>query len=297
MYKKISWLLIIFNLLACCVNHNLQQIGHKEHSALYTSDGARLKLVSSNASRNLNIVFLPGGPGVGSSYFTALTDKLDINANLWLLDLPDNGDNLKENVDFTKWSKHLVRAIDSLDNVIIVGHSFGGMLILSEPEISQHVKAIILLNSSPIPHFAAAEKERIKYNLPSLDKMVEKYAQNPSNETQKELAIAAADYYFTPGYKERGKELLRQGAYNHRPLDWGLSKFFAEYKSFVPTVPTLIIGADQDHITPLYSFKEDLRYNTKPHISIVEIKDAGHFPIIEKPEEVRRTIKEFVRGL
>ncbi len=52
--------------------------------------------------------------------------------------------------------------------MVLIGHSFGGMLILSEPKISQFAKAVIILNASPINPAKASEIEKVKHHLPNL---------------------------------------------------------------------------------------------------------------------------------
>jgi pimeloyl-ACP methyl ester carboxylesterase len=85
--------------------------------------------------------------------------------------------------------------------------------------------------------------------------------------------------------------------FNYRPQIWAINSFEPNYKvSFVPTIPTLIIGGEYDYITPLYLFKEDKRFQAA-NFNILEIKDAGHFSWLEKPLEVSAAIKEFVTKL
>ena len=73
---------------------------------LYDSNHTRYELYQSNGGDPYNWVFLPGGPGVDSSYFRSLVDILDLPGNVWLVDFPENGDNVNgtsEEYDFDKW--------------------------------------------------------------------------------------------------------------------------------------------------------------------------------------------------
>ena len=74
-------------------------------SYLYDSNHVRYELYQTNEGKPYNWLFFPGGPGCDSSYFHSLIDELDLPGNVWLIDLPGNGDNLQENFSetFNQW--------------------------------------------------------------------------------------------------------------------------------------------------------------------------------------------------
>ncbi len=57
-------------------------------------------------------------------------------------------------------------------------------------------------------------------------------------------------------------------------------------------IPTLIIGASDDCITPITLFEKDKRFSKK-NISIETIQDAGHFPWLEQMQIVKGKFKLF----
>lgn len=64
----------------------------------YDSNHVRYELYSTNESENYNWLFFPGGPGGDYSYFRSLVDILSLPGNVWLIDMPGNGSNVKEGV-------------------------------------------------------------------------------------------------------------------------------------------------------------------------------------------------------
>jgi len=64
-----------------------------------------------------------------------------------------------------------------------------------------------------------------------------------------------------------------------------------KYDLFLIKSPTLIVWGENDKITPLDEGK--LIARTIPGAKIEIIKNTGHFPFLEKPEEFIRLIREF----
>jgi len=96
------------------------------------------------------LVLIPGGPGMGTEYFTSLVKTVDWPVSIWLADLPGNGDNVVKQPDYDQWP-HIIPEISNLlgKHTIYLGHSFGGMLLLTNPIIEKHCQALILMSALP----------------------------------------------------------------------------------------------------------------------------------------------------
>lgn len=118
---------------------------------LWTHSKARLQLIRSTAGANLNWLFLPGGPGLGSESLAGLTQIVKLPGSIWHLDLPGDGSNTTSNdwESFSHWSKALLEAATALSNVILVAHSTGGMYALATPELSKVLRGLVLMDSAP----------------------------------------------------------------------------------------------------------------------------------------------------
>lgn len=90
-----------------------------DRSYLWTKSRARLQLVRSSEGRNLQWLFLPGGPGLGSESLFPLLNILELPGSTWRLDLPGDGSNttLNNKESFSHWSSALTEATKALENV------------------------------------------------------------------------------------------------------------------------------------------------------------------------------------
>ena len=252
---------------------------------LWTKSGARLRLIRSNAGEKLNWLFLPAGPGFDSSYFLSFTVDLPIAGNIWHLDLPGNGSNVRDNVDYSTWQSSLTEAVKSLHNVILVAHSFGAIFTLCNPDLESELVGLVLLNGASVPWSEAVARIAREKQLPSLDKTKQYYDNDRSDATFKRFSLAAAEYFFTPDDAEQGREILQQTVMAHAPFDWAVAEILPNYEAcWIPSeLPTLVIGGEHDYTTPFELMQNDPRMQ-RENIELYCIKDASHFPWIQQKQ-------------
>lgn len=268
---------------------------------LWSKSGARLQFIKSQGGHPLNWLFLPGGPGLGSESLCQLTKGLSLPGTLWHLDLPGDGSNVtSDNIkSFKNWPKALVEAVDTFDNVILVGHSSGGMFALDLPLLEEKLLGLVLMDSAPDTSWQIALAEMMKTTpIPELKRLDKIYRQNPNNKTLKELTITSAPYFFTSDGLKEGISLLQSLPYNYETCNWAEEHFDPHYKArWIPIkLPTLILAGSHDYMTPLTLFS-NLKEFIRDNILIREIKNAGHFPWIENPKEVSTVFNEYVQIL
>lgn len=267
----------------------------------WTQSQARLQLIHSLEEGDLNWLFLPGGPGLGSESLLPLLKILQLPGKLWLLDLPGDGSNTTEDnsESFKSWPVALIEAARSFDRVVLVAHSTGGMYALSLPELEKYLEGLVILDSAPDATWQILFAEVIKKQpVPGLQALQENYEKDPSNKTLKALTLASAPYLFTKKGKISGIELLRSLPYNYETCQWSEKHFDRTYQAkWIPkTIPTLILAGEEDQITPLKLFQNDKRCSQK-NIIIKSIKGAAHYPWIENPEEVAEAFNFYPPGL
>ncbi len=266
-------------------------------SVLYTKKGYRAKLQSVNAGKALHWLFLPGGPGLGSELFSDLGLQLSLPGNAWLIDYPNDGSNqiFKEN-DFNSWRDGLIELLEAFDNIVIVAHSFSGMFVLSDPRIESQIKGLVLLNTSPNAKWMQSILQQAKqYQLPDLSSIQARYQDHPSNTLFKALTMACAPYFFSESDLEFGKAMLETLPYSHASYDWVGQYFHPNYEAkWIPKdTPTLIVGSELDHITPLSLFKNDKRWQKK-NIVIECIEDAGHISWMTSVDKIKVLFDQFI---
>lgn len=111
--------------------------------------------------------------------------------------------------------------------------------------------------------------------------------------------LACAPYYFHQDRLEMGKAMLKNMKFNYHAVSWWAAKV-AELNFTAQWIPlevkTLIIGGTDDSMMPFSVFENDVRFK-RENIHLHLIKEAGHFPWIEKFEEVKGQFDRFLAEL
>lgn len=201
-----------------------------------------------------------------------------------------------------------------LDSAAILGHSWGGLLAMEyatrHPERVSH---LILMNTAPASHdgWMLLWQELPKQRAPGdVDKMK---AISSSAKYQEGNHETDAEYYrihFSPTMRqpeqlERVVKSLRlnvtkEGIVKAREIAEQLYKdtFLSNDYDLLPklsrlSIPTLMIHGDYDFIPVecVAPFVQAL-----PGSHFVMLKECGHFSYIERPDEVRKVISDFIHG-
>jgi pimeloyl-ACP methyl ester carboxylesterase len=225
-------------------------------SYLWTKLGSRLQQIRSSGKKNLNWIFLPGGPGLGSESIAPLTSILKLPGKMWHLDLPGDGSNLRGS--FKNWKPALIEAVQALENVILVGHSRGGMFALATAKLQHLLKGLVLLDAAPEKTWKEKFGHRIqsfplpKKTLSLMKKHEQAYDKKPSNTTLKNFVLLGTPYMFLKAHLEKGTRCLKKLPYNYEAIQWTELHFDPTYKArWIPKIPTLILSGENDLATPL----------------------------------------------
>lgn len=264
---------------------------------LWTSLRSRLHLVNHQGGGPYHWLFLPGGPGLGSESLNQLTQLLQLPGAIWHLDLPGDGSNLTSNNAeyFSRWSEALVEAVEALDNVILVAHSTGGMYALATPALEKRLMGLVLMDSAPNASWQKIFMEYVReHPLAEVEKLQKIYNASPGNKILKELMIASSPYLFTETGLKKGVFMLENLPINYETCKWSAKHFDFTYQAkWIPkNIPTLILGGEKDHITPLslFALSEDFQ---RENILIREICKAGHYPWMDNPEQISLVFREY----
>lgn len=261
----------------------------------YDSNNVRYTLKATHAGE-INFLFVPGGPGCDSRYLDTLIEALGhLPGNVWFIDFPGNGDHTIQMEDFDNWLSIFIPTVSGFKNPVLVGHSFGGMIPLLFSECEDLLSGLIILNSAPCLWLEAALKVAHKNSLPDLSVEMKDFTETPNQLTFNAALNACVPYYFPPITLEKGRKLLSAIPFAFGPAVWWQRKAIEiEYNAvWIPqSVPTLIIGAEFDAICPFELYAEDNRFNRK-NIDRIFMQGAGHFPWVEKPEEICKVFKNF----
>jgi pimeloyl-ACP methyl ester carboxylesterase len=260
----------------------------------YTASGVRMRLHSTRKG-TLNWLLLPGGPGIGSESLHELADAMDVPGTIWLVDLPGDGSNLSQQADpFALWPQVLLEAAEVVADAVFVGHSTGGMYLLSTPRLRDCVRGLALLDTAPDCGWHAEYVEMTRNGpLPAFERAAAAYERDCGIENLTTLCVSSAEWNFTPAGLAAGRALLARMPYNSAAVQWSDANFDQRYKaSWWPTeMPVLRLSGDNDRIVSQRRW-DDPAYNT-PNVMARGIPGAGHFPWIENPAAVAEVFRAF----
>ena len=269
--------------------------------AIFTRHGVRLR-AHTRRPGDLDWLFLPGGPGVGSESLTGLLDDLQLPGVGWLVDLPGDGSNVDAPGSpadpYSVWPQVFLEAADAVARPVAVGHSTGGEYLLSIPELEARLSGLVLMSTAPdagwMPIFDAMVNA---HPLPAVDDATRRYEASGSPADLRDAAVASAPWNFTPAGLAAGVRLLSDLPYNPAAVTWSDTHFDRDYTAawWPAALPTLILSGDEDRIVAQRHW-EDQAFQG-PHVTHAVIPDAAHFPWIDQPGRVREAFHTFARRL
>ena len=252
------------------------------------------------------ILILHGGPGMDHTYFLPQIAELAETHKLIFFDQRVSGRSSLDVDSSAITMRHFIDDIEeirktfNLGKMNLMGHSWGGLLAMfygiTYPE---SLKSLMILNSTP------ASSELMAKTLPTL---------TPEDSLQR-LEILNSD-----AFKNREsaafEKLLRihfRGAFYDRSLadsltltfqpDFAetsvkLQNLFKDIASYdihddlsKINCPTLVVHGDHDD-NPLEGSKKI--HENIPDSKFVLLKNCGHFPFVEAPDEFFKTIRDFL---
>jgi pimeloyl-ACP methyl ester carboxylesterase len=262
----------------------------------FTASGVRLRRHAQRFG-DINWLFLPGGPGIGSESLIELVDTLDMPGNMWLVDLPGDGSNVAPPTSpgdhYQKWPGVLLEAAQVVPNSVYVGHSTGGMYLLSVPELEKHIKGLVLISSAPDASWHSSFIQMTLQNpLPQVEKAAREFEKNRTNEKLRDIAVASAEWNFTAESVDMGRQFLARMPYNFQAADWSDHCFDNTYvaKWWPNLLPTLILSGSDDRIIA-QSLWDNPKFQ-RQNVLRRTIDSAAHFLWLEKPEAVREAFAE-----
>lgn len=257
------------------------------------------------------VVLLSGGPGFSPEYLRPVADALGKKYAAVLFHQRGTGKSALAKYDGSVLElKKLVADVDALrrelkqEKLTIVAHSFGGILsMMYAREHPDRIRALALIDSggptlAAVPkfnanlesRFTAEEKDRIKeWSDPERKKADHKRA-------VLEITKAKTPAYFA----DRTKAHLIMDPMDEQTFNdavfWGVvtQMMALDLRAGLEKVKAavLVIHGKQD---PLESAEEV--HATFPGSQLVLIENAGHFPWLEKPEQVDGALGAFLVGV
>ncbi|MFX0093208.1 MAG: alpha/beta fold hydrolase [Candidatus Hodarchaeota archaeon] len=236
-------------------------------------------------SRKKTILFVHEAGGSHLSWDFQL--PLEKDFNIITVDLPGHGQSKGEGMETLEEHSEAVHQLvhqefSSLLPLILVGHSMGGGIVQHYALIyPQDVLAIILVGTGAKMRVTNQILDNILEDFEGVVNLISQYGFHQSADPR--IIQKKIDQFLECLPEVMLRDFKACDAFN----------LFNEVKNI--SVPTLIICGTDDLLTPL-KFSKYL-HDQIPKSKLVEISEAGHMTMLEKPQVFNQALKNFVDSI
>lgn len=232
-------------------------------------------------------VILLHGWGANLQSFTPVINYLQNNFKLYAIDLPGFGkseipDHALGINEYANLIEHFIQ-IMSIKNPILIGHSFGGRIIIYlTGKMKFNAHKIILIDSAGIK-----PKRKFKNILKIyLFKTIKKILQLPLLKNKTQGLIERARKYFGSDDYKNTNGIMR---------DILVKVVNQDLRALLPNInaPTLVIWGEHDTATPISDGK--VMEKLIPDAGLVILKNAGHFSYLDRINDFNIIIGNFLK--
>ena len=234
---------------------------------------------------NHKVVVLLHGWGTDLESVSLISKYLSTHFKVYALDLPGFGHSMipptpLSIIDYAKIIKAFLIKF-KIDNPILIGHSFGGRIIITlNGYLNYPADKIILINSAGLK-----PKRTLLYYIKIYTYKFLKLFKNLLSEKQSHHYLAKLRSIFGSKDYNNVTEVMKRTL--SLAVNYDLKKYLPHIKA-----PTLLIWGHNDKITPLKDGM--IMQKLIPDAGLVIFKEAGHYVYLEKHDEVKAIILYFL---
>ncbi len=252
---------------------------------MITIDGININYIKKGKGDN---VILIHGWLASYKYFNKLIDKLATNYTVYAIDLPGFGDSDIPPIIYNthNYANIVYQFINklSINNATLIGHSFGGKVIIDL--VTTHnidINKIILISSAGIKNKKTLKQKLNTYKYKFKKKIINiMYQDNIKENKLEELQKKYGSYDYN-----NSKGIMKN------ILVTVVNEDYRTYLSKIK-IPTLLIWGKNDTATPL----SDGKYMESmiPNSGLVTIDNTNHFPFITHLDYCYLIIDTFLKN-
>lgn len=249
-----------------------------------------------NKNAKYNLVFVPGGPGLSSISFAPL-EELKEEFGLYFFDPMGTTSPLRTTPTYEALLSELKKSITDIENVILCGHSFGGIqaIDLASQDLP-NIKGLIAIGSPVSSNAFEIIGKNFDVEINEDQKrLADLLANDPTDEIYKEWMIAYKDFYFNPKTSNIGVEAIRQDSLCVRSYKEAINESTTKEEKLKSlrnkNILKLYISGAEEKILPPDSAKHEAALGG---FDLEIVNNGGHFVHYECPQETMSIIKNYL---
>jgi len=226
----------------------------------------------------MNLVFIHGAGS--SSKVWHYQKRYFKEYKVMTLDLPGHGERAGKGKDtISEYVEDIRKDIQSLDDVVLVGHSMGGAVTMTYA-LKYPLKACVLAGTGAKLRVLPAVLEQITTNFEETVDFILEYAVHHKTEqimrkSKEEMLKISPEVMY--------KDFLACDSFN----------VMEEIETL--DIPTLVVCGSDDMLAPV-KYSEYLAAKIESS-TLQVIRECGHMLMLEKPDEFNKIIETFLKGL
>ena len=252
------------------------------------------------------LIFLHGGPGGEHRFFLPHLQDLSQYFTLIFYDQRGCGQSEKAiNEEYTMDGEvetlEALRQFFNIDKLNLIGESWGSMLaLLYAAKYPNHVNKLFMTAAVGATKGGYFRFEKELLNRLTKDERIRLEELSPKVD-QGEVDVAEIFKIIDPYYVYSPESLIkRTKTQSNARVNEQIGKDITENYDVskdankLSNIPIMVAQGDHDIITPEILEQELINYI--PHIEVREIKNCGHWSVIEQPEQLQAMIKDFFQN-
>jgi len=303
--KKLLILIVFISLLLSCKNTSLE---------IYSEEGTKeingTKLYYKVVGKGEPFLVIHGGPGLNHKYLFPNLQFLTDRYQLIFYDQRASGRSSLELDTNSVTIDNFIQDIDELRNIFgieklnIMAHSWGGLLAMKYAiKHPENTKSLILINSvgasseiGIIANQILSERFTIEDSINRAEIIqTNDFKNREPNAIEALMKIGFKHQFFNTVFIDSLNLSLNEDYIKTSQLLQNLAKDLTEYDfhSELKKIqsPTLLIYGSHDPLTELAGTRI---YESIDKSEFKILNNCGHFPFIEKKEEFKRTVIDFI---
>lgn len=296
--RNLYSILILFFLSIVC-------FGQTREYLVKTSDD--VSLFTKKSGKGAVCIFVHGGPGMWSKSFEDLGGNT-LEDQLTMVYFDQRGSGRSTSSATASYGlERLVEDIEEVrqtlkvDQVYLMGHSFGGILVTHyAKKYPQHLKGIVLLNATL--DINASMKAQVAFVNDYLGTSIpiegDQFMQN-FGQARQLMAEQQKDYLFLTSVEANFKLLDQVDAKKPNQYDFGSKIFnhleYIENHTLITntiSTPVLVIAGRKDYAIGVEHYK-DFKFSNMT----LQLLDGGHLLYYEKNEAFKKAVIDFTKKL